>query len=189
MPEKEKKKSQPTEDDEAASAAGRPAETRLAPFTSGFGLTGSVFDELFKPFDQLMQQPLFPNMRALFPEFASVRQPMLDIQDRGDHFSLTAELPGFTKDDVEVRVSPNGIELKAERSEQNKRQQPGKDWDGNHGTAYQRSSRSYFHQYLSLPEQANVEKVDGSMKNGILELRIPKKVQKRDDGVRRVDLN
>jgi HSP20 family protein len=173
MPEKQNKKSQPTTEKDA-----RPAGTALAPVPSRFGLATDVFDDLFKPFDQFMQ-PFFPNMRSLLPEFASGRQPMLDIQDRGDHFSLTAELPGFTKDDVEVKVSPNGIELKAERSERRGKED---------GGAYQTSSRSYFHQYLSLPEQASVEKVDGSMKNGILELRIPKKAQKHDSKTRRVDL-
>jgi HSP20 family protein len=178
MQDKENKKSQPTKKDSTTA----PDETRLATLPSGFGLAGGAFEDLFKPFDQLMQ-PFFPNMRALFPEFGSLRQPMVDIQDRGDHFSLTAELPGFTKDDVEVKVGPNGIELKAERSE---RQDENK--DAGNGAHYQRSSRSYFHQYVSLPEQANVEKVDGSMKNGILELRIPKKSQKHNDGTRRVDL-
>jgi HSP20 family protein len=173
MPEKQNKKSQPTTEKGA-----RHDETALAPLPSRSGLATDVFDDFFKPFDQFMQ-PFFPNMRSLFPESASVRQPVLDIQDRGDHFSLTAELPGFTKDDVEVKVSPNGVELKAERSERQGKED---------GGAYQTSSRSYFHQYLSLPEQASVEKVDGSMKNGILELRIPKKAQKHDSKTRRVDL-
>ncbi|MGH9917662.1 MAG: Hsp20/alpha crystallin family protein [Nitrososphaerales archaeon] len=137
---------------------------------------------MFRPFDQFVQ-PLFQGgAQSLFPAHSGSRQPVLDLQDRGDHFSLTAELPGFTKDDVEVKVGPSGIELKAEKTARSEKK--GK----NPNESYSSSSRSYFQQYLTLPEQADVAKVGGTMKNGILELSIPKVAQTREDKTRRVDL-
>ncbi len=137
----------------------------------------SMFDEFFEPFGQFFE-PIFPRAtRPLLWGREASRQPILDIQDRGDHFSLTAELPGFTKDEVEVKVDSNGIELRAEKSEKESRSE---------GGSY-RSRRSYY-QYLRLPDQILTEKIDGTMKNGILELKLPKRATKLKDDARRVDL-
>lgn len=139
---------------------------------SGLALFGSksltgIFDDLFRPFDEF-----FPaSMRSFMKEGVGAKQPIIDVQDRGDHFSLTAELPGFDKKEVEVRVVSNGIELKAEKTEK---------------SGQSTSSRSYY-QYVSLPDRVQSEKIDGTMKNGVLELKIPKRAQLKDHS-RRVDL-
>jgi HSP20 family protein len=138
----------------------------------------TVFDQFFRPFDEFFQ-PLFPSTTgSLLSELATSKQPILDVQDRGDHFSVTAELPGFTKDEVQVKVDSNGIELRADKSETVKKGEKG---------IYQKSSRSYY-QYFSLPDQVIADKTDGTMKNGILELKLPKRASKLKDSTRRVDL-
>ena len=140
------------------------------------GLEG-LFEEFFRPFDQLFQ-PILPGATQSFPwGGAGSSQPILDLKDRGDHYSLTAELPGFTKDEVEVRVDSDGVELKADRSEKESKGEDG---------SYSRSTRSYY-QYVSLPDQVLTEKVGGTMKNGILELKLPKRSPRLADA-RRVDL-
>jgi HSP20 family protein len=137
----------------------------------------SIFQDLLKPFDEFFQ-PLFEGIDSPLAAIGSSRQPILDVQDRGDHFSVTAELPGFTRDEVEVKVAPSGIELRAVKTEKKGKED---------SSTYQRSSRSYY-QYLSLPEKVNSEKIGGTMKNGILELKLPKRVPKPKDETRRVDL-
>ena len=143
---------------------------------SGTGLA-SIFEDLFRPFDEFFK-PFAQGTNSPAPGLLSSRQPILDVQDRGDHYSVTAELPGFTKDEVEVKVDSNGIELKAQ-----KEVKQGKGENGN----YQRSSRSYY-QYLSLPEEVVSEKIDGTVKNGILQLKLPKRASKLKENARRVDL-
>jgi HSP20 family protein len=135
----------------------------------------SVFDDFFRPFDGLMESA-FPQLARSFWTEAGNREPNIDVQDRGDHFVLTAELPGFEKKDLEVRVSGDAVELKAEKrsdsASDNQRQ----------------SSYSYFQKYLTLPEHVLSEKVDGTMKNGVLELKLPKKEPRPMDRSRKVDL-
>jgi HSP20 family protein len=143
---------------------------------SGTGVAG-IFEDLFRPFDEFFK-PLLERANSPLSELRGSRQPILDLQDRGDHYSVTAELPGFTKDEVEVKIDSNGIELKADKEEKQ-----GKSEDG----TYQRSSRSYY-QYVSLPEEVVSGKVDGTMKNGILQLKLPKRASKLKDNTRRVDL-
>ncbi len=150
--------------------------TALALPSFGFPRT---FEDFWKPFDQFME-PFFPSsMRSFWTEIQG-RQPNVDVQDRGDHFVLTAELPGFDRKDVEVTVTHNVLELKAEKRTE-------KEDKSDNGTQRQ-ASHSYFHRYMTLPEEVLSEKVDGTMKNGVLELKLPKREPKRLDKTRRVAL-
>jgi len=80
---------------------------------------------------------------------------------------------------VEVRVDPSGFELKATKRSQK---------ESNSSDHFERQSiSSYFQRYLTLPEQVVAEKAKGTMKNGVLELELPKKEPSRDK-FRRVDL-
>lgn len=137
-----------------------------------------LFEDFTRPFEDFMAPFLPSSMRSLW---SSGKEPNIDIQDRGDHFLLTAEFPGFDKDDIEVRVTSNALELKAEKRAENSSK------NGN-GKRMERSY-SYFQRYLTLPEQVRSEKVDGTMKNGILELKLPKAEPKPKDTSRRVHLN
>ena len=100
--------------------SGRDAGGALAIRTGG-GLA-SIFDDFMRPFDDFMKpfeefiEPLFPRSMRSFVSDLNRREPNFDIQDRGDKFVVTAELPGFGKDDVEVRVNPNSLELRAEKT-------------------------------------------------------------------------
>jgi HSP20 family protein len=138
-----------------------------------------IFEDFMKPFDEFMGPLLQTPNASIFSQFEE-KAPRFDIQDRGDHYRLTAELPGFDKNDVEVRVTGNAIELKAEkRTEQSKK--------GKNGPT--QSSYSSFHRYMSIPEPVLSEKVDGTMKNGVLELKLPKSEPKQRDVSRKVHLN
>jgi len=165
--------------------SGRDAGGALAIRTGG-GLE-SIFDDFMRPFDDFMKpyeefmKPLFPSSMRSFISDLNRREPNFDIQDRGDKFVVTAELPGFGKDDVEVRVNPNSLELTAEKKTDEERTEA----DGSQS----RKSYSYFHRYVTLPEAVMTEKVEGTMKNGVLELKLPKKEgRKLEEKARRVDL-
>jgi len=139
------------------------------------GGLASIFDEFMRPFFDF--EAFFPtSMRSIWTDL-STRQPVVELQDRGDHYTLTAELPGFSKDQVDVRINPNSVEVKAEKSEK----------ESKDGTELRRSFSS-FHRYFSLPERVVSDKVDGTMKNGILELKLPKQEPKLAEKTRRLEL-
>ena len=141
-----------------------------------FGLP-RLFEDFMKPFDELAS-PLFPRSPGSIWT-ALGKEPSFDVQDRGDHFILTAELPGFDKKDVEVKISSNAVELRGEKT--------GTETGGKDGAEIE-SSSSYLQRYMTLPEEVISEKASGTMKNGILELRLPKREPKALGGTRRVDL-
>jgi HSP20 family protein len=153
-----------------------PDETALA---SPSDSLPSIFDGFMEPFDQLMESFIPQSMKSSMSQF-NVREPTIDIHDRGDHFVVVAELPGYGKDEVEVQVHDNALELKAEKKTDSESKEKG-------GIRFQKSY-TYFQKYLSLPEQVRSDKVDGTMKNGILELKLPKKEAKPKALPRRIDL-
>jgi HSP20 family protein len=139
----------------------------------------NIFEDFMRPFNELME-PFFPSSaHSMWTELVG-REPVIDLQDRGDHYIMTAELPGFEKKGVEVEISSNVLELKADRSSD-------KETKSKKGTQIQ-STRSYFHRVMTLPDEVLAEKVSGTMKNGVLELRLPKRESKAGDKSRRVDL-
>jgi HSP20 family protein len=167
MTDKNTKKSRRQEDNDSTALA-----------IPGFNMP-SIFNDLMKPFDEFMA-PLFQGWTGSLWGESGEREPRIDIQDRGDHYTMTAELPSFEKDDVEVQVTPNALELKAEKR--------AKTENKNDQGMQSLSSYSYFHKYLTLPAPVLSEKVDGTMKNGILELKLPKSEPKPMDKSKRVAL-
>src|SRR5213083_3256097 len=43
-----------------------------------------------------------------------VREPLVDLIDKGSEFVVRAELPGVAKEDVDLTVTSDGIEVRAE---------------------------------------------------------------------------
>jgi HSP20 family protein len=126
----------------------------------------SVFSQFQRSFDELLA-PLQPRTSPSVSDERSTLSPVVEVLDRGDHYTVTVELPGFSRDMVDVQVSRTGLVLRARKKEQteDKRQD------------YHRSERSdlVFEHQLSFPGEVEPKKYEQTMKNGVLELRIPKR--------------
>lgn len=147
----------------------------LAPYMPWGGLSkefDSIFEDFRRSFSELMMP--FNSSLPLGRWDIDLRSPSIDLIDEGDHYTLTAELPGFNKDQVDVSVDEDRVTLRAERKDENEQKNKN----------YLRSERSYsaFQRSISLPEEVDTSKVDGGMKNGILRLTLPKKEPKAGQG-------
>lgn len=105
--------------------------------------------------------------RSLFTGFGDMSQFRCDIQDKGDHYLLEAELPGFQKEDISLELKEGILTIKAEHKEN----QDQKDDKGN----YIRRER----RYGSFSRTFDVSGIDENAitavyNNGILELTLPK---------------
>jgi HSP20 family protein len=111
-----------------------------------------------------------PLTQALTGTLDESRYPILDIVDEEDHYSVTAELPGFNKENVEIQVGEDMLQLSAQvRSEQKTTSSSGK--------KYVNRERGYssFQRVVQFPEQIVASKAEGAMKDGVLQLKLPKK--------------
>ena len=96
--------------------------------------------------------------------------PAMNVYENEDAYYLELAAPGMCKDDFQVHISKDGnlvieMEKKCENKEGCKKE--GK---------YLRKEFSYskFHQTLILPENAERENVEATVKDGVLHVRIPK---------------
>ncbi|ODS37099.1 MAG: hypothetical protein A7316_02095 [Candidatus Altiarchaeales archaeon WOR_SM1_86-2] len=106
----------------------------------------------------------FPGIRM--PELET-KEPLVDLVDKGNEFLLTAELPGIAKDKIDINVSENSVEIRAEEKVEKEEKEEG----------YVCRERSYqgFYRKLSLPEEVAADKANAEMKNGVLKVTVPKK--------------
>ncbi|MDA4127181.1 MAG: Hsp20/alpha crystallin family protein [Thaumarchaeota archaeon] len=125
-----------------------------------------TFEDMERSFSEFMSPTLAPLLSwgplARAFDLPTMRQTM-DLVDEGDRYVVAAQLPGFSKEDVDVRIDDQTLEVKAET----KKEKESKD---SNERAY-----SSFRRFIQFPEPVVSSKVEGTMKNGILSLRIPKK--------------
>ncbi|HEU5360471.1 MAG TPA: Hsp20/alpha crystallin family protein [Candidatus Deferrimicrobiaceae bacterium] len=100
-----------------------------------------------------------------------VWMPTMDIHETKDAICVRADLPGVDKDAVSVEVKEGVLTLRGERK---------LDKDVKEEN-YHRIERSYgtFHRSFTLPSSVDAEKVTARMKDGVLEVDLPKKEQAR----------
>lgn len=98
-----------------------------------------------------------------------LREPLTDIMDEGGELVALMEIPGANKDNIVVSVTPTVLKVKSEEKE---------DEEGREEEYYYRERRqSGFYRAISLPTEVIPEQVKANYKNGVLEIRMKKKVK------------
>ena len=99
------------------------------------------------------------------PAFAAPQVPSVTFEDTSEAFTVRAEVPGLNEKDVEINVTANVLSLKAAR----KVEAP----EGY--TAHRRERSSFsFARSFELPTHIDPEKVQASLKQGVLTVTLPK---------------
>jgi HSP20 family protein len=147
-------------------------ETGRSPEKAGQsrGQLQSYFEDVDQWFDELRRQwlqPLF--MGRNWPEPASVfagRMPRVDVIDRDEEFLVRAELPGVSKDNLELQLQENLLLLRATTRTEEKEEK---------GQYFRHeTSRGEFQRVIRLPGTVDADQARATFKDGILELVLPK---------------
>lgn len=138
-----------------------------------------IFGEFRRSFDDLMA-PFFPLTEIEQELRLPTRYAQVDLIDNGDSFTVNAELPGFTKDQVDVQINKDGLAIRAECKEDKE--------DKRKNYLHRERAYSSLQRFIAFPEEVNPAKVEGSMKEGVLELKVPKKEPKPEEKPRKVEL-
>ncbi len=103
--------------------------------------------------------------------FEDYRRPITDLSEKGDYYIIRAEIPGVNKEDIELNISDDRIEIKAEtHREKEKKTKKSYSYSRNY---------SGFYKSFALPLNIDSSKVKAEYKNGILEIKLPKKTKKK----------
>ena len=130
------------------------------------------FDRVFERFRSDFEELLWPSERLIDRAYSMLpimkgEWPSVDLEDRGKEFVLTAEMPGLKRENVEIEVDDQSVDMKGMAT-----------WKQDEKTdKYVRKERATqsFHRRIDLPEEILADNVTANMTDGILELVLPKK--------------
>lgn len=101
----------------------------------------------------------------------SIWSPRVDIQENADSFALQVDLPGVKPEDIDIQTEKQVLSIQGKRAIERKQE----------GVSSVRSERfsGEFLRRFSLPEAADLEHIEASYENGVLEVIIPKRAQEK----------
>jgi HSP20 family protein len=97
--------------------------------------------------------------------------PPMDVVEKDDQVVVKMDLPGLTKQDVEVSLVNNVLTVRGERKQEEEKK------DDNFYTCERVYGR--FERTIELPVSVDPDKVEATFKNGVLEIRLPKTAESR----------
>ncbi len=102
--------------------------------------------------------------------------PPVDITEEKDRILLTAELPGFKEDQIQIQMEGGVLTLRGERKFE----------EENEDRNYHRVERSYgqFVRSFTLPNNVDRENINASFHNGLLEVALPKREEAKPRQIR-----
>ena len=127
--------------------------TRFDPFNE-------LVDDLFKGF--LVRPLAYEGRDAVLPRMK------VDVAEKNGHYLVSAELPGVRKEDIQVTIDGAEVTLAAEVKREKEVTQDERVLHAER--AFGKLSRSF-----SLPQEVDEAKAEAKFRDGVLELKLPKK--------------
>ena len=94
-------------------------------------------------------------------------RPAIDVYDSDNALLVKADIPGLKKDEIDVSIHDGTLTIKGEKKMENEVNEEN----------YFRSERFYgsFTRSIQLPTEVERDKVTATYKDGVLELKLPKR--------------
>jgi HSP20 family protein len=91
--------------------------------------------------------------------------PQVEVFERNGKVNIRADLPGLSKDDIDVDITNDAIVIRGERHQEKEENEEG----------YYRSERTYgsFYRQIPLPSGVNREEAKATFRDGVLEITMP----------------
>ncbi|MBN2603160.1 MAG: Hsp20/alpha crystallin family protein [Candidatus Thermoplasmatota archaeon] len=131
-----------------------------------------LMDDFWNPLWWRRRSPFSPYRDQLLE--TDTKLTPLDLIDAGDKYKVVAEMPGVSKKDVEVNITPNAINICGEKKYETEKDEQG----------YIRHERSYstICRSIAFPEEVLPDKADATLSDGILEVHVSKKTPTKSKG-------
>ena len=137
-----------------------------------------LFDNAFRGFG-------FPLLSSHFGDSSgwsrhAEYRPSLNVSSDEKCYQITLEAPGLTESDLNIEVDGDVLTIQGQKQQEKETKEK----------YFYRVERSYgaFQRTLSLPNDANPDDIQASMKNGVLSLNIPRRAV-ADNTVRKITIN
>ncbi len=134
------------------------------------------WDDLHREMDRIFDS----FFGVAFNRTSAMSAPLnLDVAETDKSYVVTAELPGLEQKDIDLTIADGILTLKGEKRQE----------EESGDKTFHRTERSYgsFKRILQLPSDADEQKVNATMKNGVLEIEIGKN-EKAEPSARKIDI-
>lgn len=110
-------------------------------------------------------EKIWTKLAAERPLKLGIWEPPADVVEKDNEIIVYVDVPGFSKDDVKVRVTDDAVEVMAERKA-----------EAAVGGKYllKQRVREALYKRIDLPVKVRPEQAKARMENGVLEIRVPK---------------
>jgi HSP20 family protein len=127
-----------------------------------------IFDQFYHGF------PLFPLRWPQERSKGGVIFPQLNIVENKNAYTITVDVPGVEEKDIELTVQEGTLTIRGEKQTEKEDQD----------NQYHRVERSYgsFQRVLSLPADAEEDKIEAKFKNGVLTITVTKNTKMTSSG-------
>ncbi len=141
------------------------------PFASFRREMDRLFDDFFAP---TSAEP-----RSFASRIGGGGFPSIDVDDAGESYQVTAELPGLEQKDIQLDLRDNVLTLSGEKRQEDTQKQGNRTW----------SERSFgrFERVIPLDAEIDAGKVEAKFKNGVLTVTLPKS-RKAQENTRRIEI-
>jgi HSP20 family protein len=95
------------------------------------------------------------------------REACADLIDAGNKFVIHAEVTGIPKDKINVAVTKDDVEISAEAGTEREEKKK--------GYVFRERGYSSFYKRIVFPDEVVPEKAESTVKDGVLEIDVPKK--------------
>ncbi|MHA1237891.1 MAG: Hsp20/alpha crystallin family protein [Candidatus Odinarchaeia archaeon] len=137
----------------------------------------TIFDEIRKMREAIDRALATWGERFVIPEVeeslvpASIWEPPIDIKETDEEIIVKADMPGVSKENIDLKVSEDILEVKGEAKKEEEEKREG----------YIRKERSYeaFYKRIRLPSKVVPEKAEAEYKDGVLTVKLPKAESKK----------
>ncbi len=144
---------------------GAPEERRMGNPLQAFH---QELDRLFADMFQGFGMPSASGRKDLWtPMENTLLKPHLDLGAAEDAYTISVEIPGVDEKDVRIDIANDTLTIQGEKKQH-------KEEKDKHYYSLERSY-GHFQRVLSLPEDADQDNVSARFKNGILQVKIPRK--------------
>jgi len=127
-----------------------------------------MFDDMDRLFGDFDFSSGFP---ALGFSDRTLWSPDLEVFERDDQLIVRADLPGLSKEDIDLELRDDKLVIRGQRKQEQE--------ETREGYAYSERSYGSFAREIAIPRGISPEQVDASFENGVLELKMKLPEQSR----------
>lgn len=130
-------------------------------------MTFSLLPNLFKSRND--RDHLFEDFSDFYHQFRKTGcfVPKLDVSESDSEYYVELDLPGLTKEDIDIKVDNNILTIRGKKEVK-------KEVDDRN---FHMRERAYgeFNRSLTLPSNTKLDSIDASFKDGVLQIKLDKK--------------